>query len=254
MRPARILAVAVSAGLHSALLVIMNALPPRVSVAATHIVEMQVRKVEPPPPPPPPPEEVKKEPPPPEVRPKLVKKKTVEKVVADEPKPAPEPVKPPPPPMGFSVDMSNTSATGNIAVPAIDGGGNMFADPNNRTLEPGKKTTEAPPKPQTHGRGAQEGSYQITQPPEFIGSEQERTPPYPDSAKEREIQGQVLLNVYVGTSGRVEQVKVLQHLEKSCDEIAVKWAREHWRFKPAMAGEEPVAMWIPVPVTFVLEH
>jgi protein TonB len=179
----------------------------------------------------------------------------VQKVVPDEPKPAPEPEKPPPPPAGFSLDMSNTSEKGSIAVPAIDGGGNMFANPNDRTIAPGKKTTEAPPAPPSHGRGtAPPGSYQITQPPEFVGSERERTPPYPDSAKEREIQGQVLLKVLVDVNGRVEQVKVLQHLERSCDEIAVKWAREHWRFKPAMAGDEAVPMWIPVPVTFVLER
>src|SRR5687767_7421235 len=236
----------------------MSSIPDRKSVAAPRLVEMNVVKPKPPPAPPPvvepPPEPPKPEP---EVRPKLVKKKTVEKIIADEPAPPPkpEPEKPKPPPAGFSIDMSSTVVGGGVAVPAVEGGGNMFANPNDKTLPPGPKQTERPPPEQGKGRGtAPAGAYQVTKMPEFLGSERDRTPPYPESAKQREVEGQVLLKVYVGVSGRVEDVKLVRRLDPSCDDVAVKWAKEKFRFKPAMAGDEPVGMWIDVPVTFVIER
>jgi TonB family protein len=152
--------------------------------------------------------------------------------------------------------MSNTTAEGSVAVPAVEGGGNMFADPNDKNKRPGQKTSVRPPEPET-GRGqgtAPAGSYQVTSDPEFLGSEHDRTPPYPEEAKAREVEGQVLLNVYVGMSGRVEDVRFVRRLEPSCDKIAVEWAKKHWRFKPAMAGEKAIGMWITVPVTFILDR
>jgi periplasmic protein TonB len=255
----RSLAVSVSIAVHVLLLLLMNMLPDRASVAAPHIVEMNVKRVPPPPPPPKEEPEVEEPPPPPEVRPKKVKTLTVKKSVPDAPKP--EPREPPKeetaPPKGFSVDMSNTSEAGNVAVPAREQGGNMFANPNDKTLAPGEKTEVRPPPPVERGRGrgtAPAGAYQVTSDPEFIGSEVDRTPPYPESAKAHEIEGQVLLNVYVGSSGRVEEVRFVRKLEASCDKVALEWAKRRWRFKPAMAGGQAVGMWITVPVTFVLER
>lgn len=247
--------------LHGALLFGMSALPEKKSAAATKLVEMKVRP--PPPKPPPEPEKpaevVKKEeppPPPPEVKPQVVKKKTVEKVVADEPKPAEQ--KPKIPPQGFSVDMSNTVAKGDgVAVPAIDGGGNMFADPKDKSAPPGQKTSTPQPQQQADGKGkgtAPAGAYQVTSMPEWLSNEEDRTPPYPPDAKEREVEGQVILKVYVGTEGRVTQVRIVKKLDPSCDEVAIKWAKEKFRFKPAMLGDEAVGMWIDVPVTFVIDR
>jgi protein TonB len=243
--------------LHGVLLFGMSALPEKKSAAATKLVEMKVR-----PRPPPPVVEEKAEPkkeepiPPPEVKPQLVKKKTVEKSVPDEPKPVEPQPKPKVPPQGFSVDMSNTVAGGNgVAVPAIDGGGNMFADPKDKTLAPGQKTSQPQPKPEGQGKGTvPAGSYQVTSMPEWLSNEDDRTPPYPPDAKEREVEGQVLLKVYVGTEGRVTQVRITKKLDPSCDEVAVKWAKEKFRFKPAMLGDQPVGMWIDVPVTFVIDR
>src|SRR5262245_61080773 len=107
--------------MHVGLLFGMSTLPDSKSLASTRVVELEVRKPPPPPPPPPEPEKVEPPPPPPPptVKPKLVKKLTVEKVIPDEPKPPPEPVKPKMPPQGFSVDMSSTVNAGGVAVPAI---------------------------------------------------------------------------------------------------------------------------------------
>jgi periplasmic protein TonB len=248
-----------SIALHGALLIGMSVLADRAILAAPSTVEMRVV------PKPPPPiveekvEEIKKEEviPPPTVKPKLVKKPTVEKSIPDEPKPAEQPIeKPKIPPQGFSVDMSNTVNSGNgVAVQAVEGGGNMFANPNDKALPPGKKTNERPPEQGGSGKGtAPADSYQITRMPEWLGKEKDRTPPYPPEARDREIEGQVLLKVYVNAEGRVAQVRIIQKLYPSCDEVAEKWAKEKFRFKPAMLGDQPVGMWIDVPVTFVIDR
>lgn len=244
--------------LHGVLLFGMSFLADRATLAAPKIVELTVLKKEPPPPP----VKIEEKPveekiPEPTVKPRLVKKATVEKSIPDEAKPPEQPIeKPKIPPMGFSVDMSATvNAGAGIAVPAVDHGGNMFANPNDRTLKPGEKTPQRPVDVGGHGLGTvPTDTYQVTRMPEFIGSERERTPPYPEDAREREIEGQVLLKVYVNTEGKVAQVRVMRKLDPSCDEVAVKWAKEKFRFKPAMLGEQPVGMWIDVPVTFVIDR
>src|SRR5688500_3224779 len=113
--------------LHSAVLYAMSRIPDTPKKQST-IVEMTVKqqKREPPPPPPPPPkkEEVI---PPPELEPKKVKVRTAKEIVKDAPPPATE--KKEEPKFAFSVDMSNTAEVGSVEVPAVDGGGNMFADP-----------------------------------------------------------------------------------------------------------------------------
>ena len=163
------------------------------------------------------------------------------------------PPKPQPPPMGFSVDMSSTVMGGGVAARAIDGGGNMFADPTDDTLAPGKKTKERVAPADGDGKGTGRGELQ-DRPPEFVTSELNRVPPYPDEARKNDIEGRVMLRVYVGASGRVEKVRVIKGIGYGCDESAVRHAKKNWRFKPAIQAGSVVGMWIPVPVTFVLDR
>ena len=171
------------------------------------------------------------------------------------PKPSKEapPPKPQPPPMGFSVDMSSTVMGGGVAARAIKGGGNMFADPTDDTLAPGKKTSERAAPADGDGTGAGRGDLE-DRPPEFITSEMARVPPYPEAARKNDIEGRVMLRVYVGLSGRVEKVKVIKGIGFGCDESAVRHAKKNWRFRPAIQDGSVVGMWIPVPVTFVLDR
>ncbi|MCK6549668.1 TonB family protein [Myxococcota bacterium] len=257
------IAAAVSIALHAGLVLGLDHLP-KVEPKRPTIVSVTVEPKRPPPAVEPAPEPKKEEPPPPpppEVKPKLVKKRTVEKIVADEPKPAPKTETPPPeppatPPQGFSVDMEATVSAGNVAVTAVEGGGNMFADPNDPSKKPGQKTTERPPPPPPEtgrGRGtAETGAYQVTKMPEGpLGAEE---PEYPEGARARGVEGQVVLHVLVGASGRVEDVKIVRRLDPELDRAALEMARVRWRFKPALAGDAAVPVWITVPVTFVLER
>jgi periplasmic protein TonB len=236
--------------LHSVVLFGMS----RIESAPKHeatIVEMRVQRKKrelPPPPPPPPKEEVI---PPPEVVPKKVPVRTAKEIVKDTPPPAAEK---PPPKFAFSVDMSNVAEGGAVEVPVVDGGGNMFADPEKDAALPLGKATQPTPPPSGRGVDGPTDGYQITDEPKFVTPESDRAPPYPEAAKAQELEGTVLLRVYVGEDGRVKDVKVLSRLGAGCTEAAVAWAKTKWMFEPARAGTEAVGMWISVPVRFVLER
>jgi protein TonB len=156
------------------------------------------------------------------------------------------------PPKGLSVDEKNTVADSEgPAVPAIEGGGNMFADPDDH-LAPGEKTDVAPsPPPPPPPKVVDETPDEL---PVRLGSLHDVVPPYPAAAQRAEIEGQVVLSVYVGTGGRVEKVKLVQGLGYGCDEIAIEWAKTHWRFRPATKHHQPIATWIKTPIAFVLDR
>jgi protein TonB len=75
-------------------------------------------------------------------------------------------------------------------------------------------------------------------------------PPYPRIAKARGYQGRTLLNVLVGRDGRVKDAAVAASSGyRLLDEAALN-AVARWIFEPATRGEEPVEMWVKVPIRF----
>ena len=75
-------------------------------------------------------------------------------------------------------------------------------------------------------------------------------PQYPDKARERGIQGTVLVRALVGTDGNVQDTWVAWS-QPYLDEAAVAAVRQ-WRFKPARLKGEPVAVWLIIPAKFSL--
>ena len=77
-------------------------------------------------------------------------------------------------------------------------------------------------------------------------------PSYPSTPKRLGIQGTALLRVHVLADGRVGDVAVEQSAgHRDLDDAAVDAVRR-WRFEPARRGEDPVAMWVRLPVEFRL--
>lgn len=75
-------------------------------------------------------------------------------------------------------------------------------------------------------------------------------PAYPEWARENGIEGRIVLHALVGTDGRVRRVTVRQGipgLSESAEDALYRWT-----FRPAMAGRQPVAVWIEVPFRFHL--
>jgi len=85
-------------------------------------------------------------------------------------------------------------------------------------------------------------------PPERIHYVQ---PAYPEEARKNGIEGQVVLELVVGSQGDVESVKVAES-NPAFDETAAEAARQ-WKFRPALKDGKPVSVITTVTVKFRLD-
>ncbi|MBC8346098.1 MAG: TonB family protein [Candidatus Marinimicrobia bacterium] len=77
-------------------------------------------------------------------------------------------------------------------------------------------------------------------------------PTYPKVAKEKGIEGTVVVQVFVNEKGRVTETAILRGTPDSgLDEAAIK-AIEKVKFRPARQGNKKVGVWISIPVNFRL--
>jgi TonB family protein len=76
-------------------------------------------------------------------------------------------------------------------------------------------------------------------------------PLYTDTAQKLKFNGTVVLQVTVSEEGRAEDISVVKGLPFSMTEQAIKAVRG-WEFKPATDGKEPVAVRVPIEITFRL--
>ena len=74
---------------------------------------------------------------------------------------------------------------------------------------------------------------------------------YTAEARSRNIQGKMVLSIVVDANGNVGDVKVMNSLEPSLDDNAVRTVRT-WTFKPATRDGVPVAVRVTVEIAFRL--
>ena len=77
-------------------------------------------------------------------------------------------------------------------------------------------------------------------------------PTYPAAPRRLGIQGTTLLRVHVLADGRIGDVLVESSAGHPDLDQAAIGAIRGWRFDPARRGNEPVAMWVLLPVEFRL--
>jgi len=75
-------------------------------------------------------------------------------------------------------------------------------------------------------------------------------PSYPASALRQGIQGTTMLRVHVLIDGRIGEIIVQQSAGHPDLDQAAADAVRRWRFEPARRGNDPVAMWVLLPVEF----
>ena len=75
-------------------------------------------------------------------------------------------------------------------------------------------------------------------------------PVYPEMAREANVDGTVMVQALVGKDGKVHDVRVVKSIPL-LDQAAQEAVRQ-WIFKPALANNKPVAVWVGVPVRFSL--
>ena len=77
-------------------------------------------------------------------------------------------------------------------------------------------------------------------------------PLYPQEARNKGYEGEVLLRVQVLSNGRVGEIEVRRSSgHEILDRSAIKTVKQ-WRFIPAKKGETPVPVWVNIPVAFQL--
>lgn len=78
-------------------------------------------------------------------------------------------------------------------------------------------------------------------------------PVYPLVSRRLGEQGKVLLRVHVSAAGLAEKVEVKTGSGYARLDQAAGDAVSRWRFVPARRGEQAIAAWVQVPITFQLE-
>ncbi|MDP2795806.1 MAG: energy transducer TonB [Sulfurisoma sp.] len=78
-------------------------------------------------------------------------------------------------------------------------------------------------------------------------------PVYPHASRRLGEQGKVLLRVHVSATGLAEKVEVKLGSGFTRLDQAAQDAVSRWRFVPARRGDEAVAAWVQVPITFQLD-
>jgi len=78
-------------------------------------------------------------------------------------------------------------------------------------------------------------------------------PEYPRVARRRRYQGTTLLEVLVGTTGKVNDIMVLKSSGYDILDRTAVTSVKSWLFEPGTRGDERVEMWVRVPIRFELK-
>jgi TonB family protein len=76
---------------------------------------------------------------------------------------------------------------------------------------------------------------------------------YPKAAKEKNIQGRVILRFCVTDQGNVSRIGVLKSIDPELDAEAMRVLKQLPKWQPGMQGGKPVNVWYAIPVSFVLD-
>ncbi len=109
---------------------------------------------------------------------------------------------------------------------------------------------DAAPLPTGGGSGAGTGN-------QFVAFDTKPTiikwvpPNYPETARDMELQGVVMINVLVGTDGRAKRTEIAKSVHPILDQEALK-AANRCVFSPGKQRDIPVEVWVTLPYNFKL--
>lgn len=76
--------------------------------------------------------------------------------------------------------------------------------------------------------------------------------PYPERAKQRQLEGQVIVSVHIDEQGKVLNVQILESDPPGVFDAAVMEASKNWSFTPAKYKGQGVDTWVNIPLPFRL--
>ncbi len=77
---------------------------------------------------------------------------------------------------------------------------------------------------------------------------------YPQDARDKDIQGKVIVQFVINTEGNVDRIKILNSLNPSCDAEVIKIIRSSPKWVPGKMGGKVVNQMFVIPVVFSLSH
>jgi protein TonB len=78
-------------------------------------------------------------------------------------------------------------------------------------------------------------------------------PPYPALSRRMGEEGRVVVRVLVSMDGHAERIELRASSgHPRLDDVALETVRK-WKFVPARQGDQPVAAWVLVPISFSLK-
>jgi TonB family protein len=122
---------------------------------------------------------------------------------------------------------------------------NMAPAPSAPPAKPG-------PKAETSSSSLEDVVYQVGGPVTPPVPLQRPNPGFTTLAKEKKVDGSVLLAVVIGKDGAVRNVKVLRGLGYGLDESAIDTVTKRWLFKPSTLNGQPVTVQAMIEVFFHL--
>lgn len=132
-------------------------------------------------------------------------------------------------------DLSSSLSAANLGIPALDVGAvmglaqNAVGAENAKNLVMTEDSVDVSPRPLRRS-----------------------SPSYPARARAKNIEGHVTLRVLIGTSGRVEKIKVEDSSPRGVFDDAAMQAVRSWEFEPAFYRGEKVRVWAKQTVRFNL--
>lgn len=123
---------------------------------------------------------------------------------------------------------------------AVKMGNTLAKAPDQEVLKPGDRDSLPVPSEE----------YLVTKMPSL---KNEVRIPYPPDAKKKGIEGAVVMDLLIDSSGFVREVKLIEGPNDSLNAAAVSATRD-FQFTPALIQDKPVAVRIRYAYRFVLEH
>jgi protein TonB len=76
---------------------------------------------------------------------------------------------------------------------------------------------------------------------------------YPNRAREKGIEGRVLLKFIVTETGAITDCRIIKRIGGGCDEEALRVVKQMPPWKPGIQKGKPVRCWFTQPISFKLE-
>jgi protein TonB len=107
---------------------------------------------------------------------------------------------------------------------------------------------------QQSANAVQKDSLQNKKVPEMPKLVKQTVPVYPEEARKKGIQGEIMVQILVGTDGSVKEATIVSNKTGSKDfEKAALDAVKQWKFEPGKLDGKPVEVNVVVPIKFKLD-